>query len=65
MGHIPGAVTSFAIKSDVKVYLDVSLKRFEIIFAAGGSKNSTIELSIDELENYAHSPDWVDVGKDY
>ncbi|WP_394457137.1 YbaK/EbsC family protein [Leuconostoc suionicum] len=62
---MPGAVTPFAIKSDVKVYLDVSLKRFEIIFAAGGSKNSTIELSIDELENYAHSPDWVDVGKDY
>ncbi|MGQ2286877.1 YbaK/EbsC family protein [Leuconostoc suionicum] len=62
---MPGAVTPFAIKSDVKVYLDVSLKRFEIIFAGGGNKNSTIELSIDELENYAHSPDWVDVGKDY
>ncbi|MGX4593205.1 YbaK/EbsC family protein [Leuconostoc sp. JNUCC 76] len=64
IGHIPGAVTPFAIKSDVKVYLDVSLKRFETVFAAGGSTNSTIELSIDELENYAHPLDWVDVGKD-
>lgn len=63
IGHIPGAVCPFALNDDVKVYLDISLKRFETIYTAGGSLNSTIKLSLKELEKYAQPINWIDVGK--
>ena len=37
IGHDVGGVCPFALPEDVKVYLDVSLRRFSITFAAGGS----------------------------
>lgn len=52
IGHAPGAVCPFAIHEGVKVYLNVSLKRFDIVYTASGSANSTIELSLEELEKY-------------
>jgi len=61
VGHAPGGVCPFAIKDDVKVYLDESLKRFETVFPACGSGNSAIELTIVELEQYSHFEKWVDV----
>lgn len=63
IGHMPGGVCPFALKDNVKVYLDVSLKRFQTVHAAGGSANSTIELSNEELEKYTHYVAWVDVCK--
>ncbi|GAF38408.1 hypothetical protein FC83_GL001660 [Agrilactobacillus composti DSM 18527 = JCM 14202] len=63
IGHEPGAVCPFAVKDDVAIYLDDSLKRFETVYTAGGSTNSTIGLSIPELAKYTHFLDWVNVGK--
>lgn len=63
IGHIPGAVCPFAINDNVKLYLDVSLKRFDIVYTAGGSTNSTIQLSIEELEKRSKHSGWVDVCK--
>ena len=63
IGHVPGAVCPFAVKEGVRVYLDVSLKRFETVHTAGGSLNSTVMLSLDELEQYAAPEGWVDVCK--
>lgn len=55
---------SFALPEDVKVYLDVSLKRFETVFPAAGSDNSAIELACGELEKYSSNfQEWVDVCK--
>ncbi len=65
VGHAVGGVCPFAINENVKVYLDVSLKRFETIFPACGSSNSTIELTIPELEKYSGYVKWVDVCKGY
>ena len=45
IGHDVGGVCPFALPEDVKVYLDVSLKRFETVFPAAGSGNSAIELT--------------------
>lgn len=45
-----GGVCPFAPKDGVKVYLDESLKRFDKVYPACGSRNSAIELSIPELE---------------
>ena len=64
IGHDVGGVCPFALPEDVKVYLDVSMKRFETVFPAAGSSNSAVEMTCDELERYASNfGAWVDVCK--
>lgn len=63
IGHAVGGVCPFGIPSDIKVYLDISLKRFTTVFPACGSSNSAIELTIPELETYSGYSEWVDVCK--
>lgn len=63
IGHKVGGVCPFAMKEDVDVYLDESLKRFETVFPACGSSNSAIEVTIAELEKYSNYKSWVDVAK--
>lgn len=65
-GHAVGGVCPFGINNQqVKIFLDVSLKRFNTIFPACGSSNSAIELNCDELYQYAQGLKWVDVCKDW
>ena len=64
IGHDVGGVCPFALPQDVKVYLDVSLRRFETVFPAAGSSSSAVELTCDELERYSSNfVEWVDVCK--
>ena len=64
IGHDVGGVCSFALPENVKVYLDVSMQRFETVFPAAGSGNSAIELTCAELEQYSSNfVEWVDVCK--
>ncbi len=65
IGHSVGGVCPFAIKSNVNVYLDESLKRFSTVFPACGSSNSAIELTINELEKYSNHTNWINVCKDW
>ena len=59
-----GRRVPLALPEDVKVYLDVSMKRFETVFPAAGSSNSAVEMTCDELERYASNfQAWVDVCK--
>lgn len=64
-GHMIGGVCPFAVKDNVEIYLDESLKRFNTVFPACGSANSAIELDISELEKYSNYREWVDVCKDW
>ena len=65
VGHKVGGVCPFAIKSDVKVYLDESLKRFEKVYPACGSGNSAIGLTIGELEEISQNfVEFIDVCKE-
>jgi prolyl-tRNA editing enzyme YbaK/EbsC (Cys-tRNA(Pro) deacylase) len=41
------------------------MKRFETIYPACGSSNSAIELTCEELQEYADCTAWVDVCKDW
>lgn len=63
VGHAVGGVCPFAVNEGVKVYLDISLKRFETVFPACGSSNSAIELTPAELETYSGFAAWIDVCK--
>lgn len=65
IGHKVGGVCPFATNEGVRVYLDQSLKRFETVFPACGSGNSAIELTIEELERFSGSSEWIDVCKDW
>jgi prolyl-tRNA editing enzyme YbaK/EbsC (Cys-tRNA(Pro) deacylase) len=63
-GHEVGGVCAFAIeRSDVKIYTDISMKRFDTVFPACGSSNSAIEMTCDELFKVSKALDWVDVCK--
>ena len=62
-GHAVGGVCPFAVPENVKICLDVSLKRFSTIFPACGSSNSAIELTPEELDKYTRNAGWVDVCK--
>ena len=64
-GHMPGGVCPFARNEGIKVYLDVSMKRFDVVYAAAGAPNGTIGLSIEELEKYSGFEQWVDIAKDW
>lgn len=64
-GYAVGGVCPFAVPKDVDIYLDVSLKRFEMVFPACGSSSSAIELTIAELERHSGYIEWVDVCKGY
>lgn len=63
VGHAVGGVCPFGIKPGIKVYLDESLRRFDIVYPACGSANSAVRLSIPELESASKSSGWVDVCK--
>ena len=63
IGHAPGGVCPFGINDGVDVYLDISLKKLNIVYPACGSSNSAIQLTIKELEKYSNYKDWIDVTK--
>jgi len=63
-GYEIGGVCAFGVdRGDVKVYTDVSMKRFDTVFPACGSSNSAIELTCDELFNISKAIGWIDVCK--
>ena len=64
IGHAVGGVCPFGVNEGVKVYLDVSMKRFETVFPAAGTSSSAIELSIAELEEASGAVGWVDLAKE-
>ncbi len=61
IGHEVGGVCPFGINEGVSVYLDESLKRFDVVYPACGSDNSAVELTIPELEKTSGYLQWIDV----
>lgn len=65
VGHPMGGVCPFDVKSGVHIYLDVSLRRFDLVYPAAGSESSAIGLTLPELERCSAAAGWVDVCKDW
>ena len=63
IGHAVGGVCPFGINENVEVYLDNSLKRFDIVYPACGSSNSAVKLTLYELEKASNCKKWIDVCK--
>jgi prolyl-tRNA editing enzyme YbaK/EbsC (Cys-tRNA(Pro) deacylase) len=61
IGHAAGGVCPFALNEGVTVYLDESLRRFDLVYPACGSSNSAIGLTLEELELFSSPGGWVSV----
>ena len=61
IGHEVGGVCPFGINDGVSVYLDDSLKRFDVVYPACGNASSAVRLTPAELEELSNAAGWVDV----
>lgn len=59
-GHPVGGVCPFGLKNEIPIYLDISLKAFDVVYPAGGSFNSSVECPTDRLFNLVAGR-WVDL----
>ena len=64
IGHAPGGVCPFAVKDNVEVYLDASLKRFDRVYPAAGDSYSSAVFTIEELKDFSNAKGIVDVCKE-
>ena len=63
VGHAPGGVCPFGIKENVPVFMDESLRKYEIVYPAAGDDHSAVKLTVEELEKVSGASGWVDVCK--
>ena len=59
-GHPVGGVCPFGLKNPLPVYLDVSLRAFDVVFPAGGSLNTSVEVPTKRLFDLVAGR-WVDL----
>lgn len=59
-GHPVGGVCPFGLAAPLPVWLDVSLKAFDMVYPAGGSLNTSVEVSTERLFALVGSR-WVDL----
>ena len=63
IGHEAGGGCPFGVSENVEIYLDESLKRWDVVYPAAGNANSAVRLTPDELQELAGARGWVDVCK--
>ena len=63
VGHAVGGVCPFGVNPGVTVYLDESLRRYDVVYPAAGNDHSGVRLSVDELYRASGAKDFVDVTK--
>ena len=59
-GHPVGGVCPFGLATDLPIYLDESLKAFDVVYPAAGSLNSSVEVTTNRLFDLVGDR-WVDV----
>ena len=64
VGHAPGGVCPFCLRDGVPVYLDVSLKAYDVVYPAAGNDRSAVRLTPQELFALSGAKGWVDVAKE-
>ena len=62
VGFIIGGVPPMGFDKPVRILMDKSVKRFAEVFSSGGSRESILRISVDELKN-ATKCELVDVSK--
>ena len=55
-----GGVCPFALPEEIDIYLDESLKDFEVVYPSAGSTNSAVKMTPEEILKVTEAQ-WVDV----
>lgn len=63
IGHGVGGVCPFGVNEGIPVYLDASLKKYDIVYPAAGNDHSGVRLTVDELFAASGAVAFVDVCK--
>ena len=58
-----GGVCPFGIPEAVSIYLDESLRQWDIVYPAAGTESSAVRVTPEELERFSGAKGWVDVTK--
>ena len=59
-GHPVGGVCPFGLKAPLPVYLDLSLRSYDVVYPAGGSLNTSVEVPTGRLFELVGER-WVDL----
>ncbi|GAY21150.1 MULTISPECIES: YbaK/EbsC family protein [Sphingobium] len=59
-GHPVGGVCPFGLTSPLPVYCDISLRDFETVFPAAGSRTTSVELTPERLAELTAAR-WIDI----
>jgi prolyl-tRNA editing enzyme YbaK/EbsC (Cys-tRNA(Pro) deacylase) len=59
-GHPVGGVCPFGLRTQLPVYLDISLRAFDVVYPAGGSLNTSVEVTTERLFSLVGER-WVDL----
>lgn len=62
-GYPVGGVCPFALPENVNVYLDISLKQYDVVYPAAGTPDSAVKVTVKRFPEYTGGT-WVDVCKD-
>ncbi|MBO9577135.1 MAG: YbaK/EbsC family protein [Microbacteriaceae bacterium] len=60
-GHPMGGVCPFANPASAQVWLDESLRRFEVVYPAAGTHDSAVPVAVERLAEVSGALGWVDV----
>lgn len=59
-GHPVGGLCPFGLKTDLNVYLDISMKDFTYVYPAAGAKDYALKISLSDMEAVTNGI-WIDV----
>ncbi|ARR52744.1 cys-tRNA(pro)/cys-tRNA(cys) deacylase [Rhizorhabdus wittichii DC-6] len=59
-GHPVGGVCPFGLASPLPIYCDLSLKDFDVVYPAAGSRTASVRLTPDRLVTLTGAT-WIDV----
>jgi prolyl-tRNA editing enzyme YbaK/EbsC (Cys-tRNA(Pro) deacylase) len=63
IGHGVGGVCPFGVNDCCDVYLDESLRRFDVVYPAAGTAASAVRLTPEELGRVCAPCAWIDVSR--
>ena len=63
IGHGVGGVCPLGVNECCDIYLDESLRRFDVVYPAAGTPASAVRLTPEELERVCAPCAWIDVAR--
>src|SRR5262249_41670026 len=62
-GHPVGGVCPFGLSRSLRIFVDVTLKKFDVVLPAAGATNAALAIAPDRLAQLVDAK-WVDVAQD-